>query len=1179
MSSISGILWYDLNQNSLRDSDEVGLPGWTIYIDENQDNQPNSNELTAQTQADGSYTFSELAPGTYTLATLPTESWQQIFPESASQTVSLGVEEALDGINFGNSTNEIFGFLSFQQYVRFLTHKLGIAEADLPDSFAPVAVGEIAIPLLFDNVYYLKQYPDVAAAIAAGEFANTYDHFLQVGLDHGYHPSILYNEAFYLEQNPDVQAAVNAGDLASGLRHFLEMGHLEGKDPSPLFSQTDYLNNYPDVAEGLATADPTDPAFPILPLWHSAFEHYLEEWEYPSTLPYEPPPNRVPELFLYDEAFYLENNPDVVTAIEAGIYRDGLDHFLQQGQFQGRDPSGLFNEVTYLANHPEAAAAVASGLYASGFEHYVLSDQPAPTIAITGPDAVSEGETITFTVSLSVPNLEVVAVGYSTDVTDLGDITADLATPGQDFAATQGTLTFLPGETQKSVEIPTYLDFLEEPDEAIALTLSAPENAVLIEPLAAALILDQPPISPTEIEQVPGFFSFEQYVRALTLDTGISPDQLPATWANQIVGGLSLHQVFDETFYLYNNPDVACALSSGLLSSGYEHFAQFGQFEGRNPSLLYDEAYYLGQNSDVAIAVELGQIASGFQHFALYGHREGRRPSPWFDEAAYRANHPDVAAAIATGSFLSGFQHFTAFGHQEHREPFLSLFNEQDYLDRYPDVAAAVANQTFPDGFTHYFIHGKREGRIPSELFNPRAYLTLNPDIQSQVNSVGSWATFPLYPSALEQYIFEGRADGRLTLPVEQPLPSVSVTFDGAVSEGEPLRFTAVLSAPSSHPVSVNYRTKEVYGVAEVGAIAGEDYAQVVPSSQGGLFISNAAAVQPTSFNTLTFAPGETQKTIALPTFADYDGTEGREVFELWLFSPTNAALGTASAQGIIEDVDPAKLRLPATLSGILPLDQYRQLNDWLGQTAGTRFIPPVVPEETGDTLPLALFFDEVYYLSRNSEVSCAYAAGVISSGYEYFVQMGQFEPGVNFDDRSLDLSALYNEAYYLQNNPDVQSAIWQGWIPNGLQHFIRWGHREGRDPSGVFSQQDYLTNHPDVRDAVEQGFIGSAFEHFVRFGLSEGRQPQLSLFDENFYRTQNPDVAEAIARGDFDSGFDHYLQFGQGEQRNPSALFDESSYLALNPDVASFVEDGLIPSGFLHYVLQGRGEGRAVFT
>lgn len=53
----------------------------------------------------------------------------------------------------------------------------------------------------------------------------------------------LFDQEFYLREYPDVRAA-----QVSPLRHYLEYGWREGRDPSPLFSSERYLEKNPDVA-------------------------------------------------------------------------------------------------------------------------------------------------------------------------------------------------------------------------------------------------------------------------------------------------------------------------------------------------------------------------------------------------------------------------------------------------------------------------------------------------------------------------------------------------------------------------------------------------------------------------------------------------------------------------------------------------------------------------------------------------------------------------------------------------------------------------------------------------------------------------------------------------------------------------------------------------------------------
>ncbi len=52
---VSGLIFHDANGNGLQDSGELGLPGWTVYSDLNQNNQYDLGEPATATCANGSY--------------------------------------------------------------------------------------------------------------------------------------------------------------------------------------------------------------------------------------------------------------------------------------------------------------------------------------------------------------------------------------------------------------------------------------------------------------------------------------------------------------------------------------------------------------------------------------------------------------------------------------------------------------------------------------------------------------------------------------------------------------------------------------------------------------------------------------------------------------------------------------------------------------------------------------------------------------------------------------------------------------------------------------------------------------------------------------------------------------------------------------------------------------------
>ncbi len=99
---------------------------------------------------------------------------------------------------------------------------------------------------LFDPEFYLKQNPDVAAAVHNG-WMTALSHFEQYGMLEDRSPFSLFNAEYYLSLNPDVAAAVAQGHM-SVVEHFMQYGANEIRDFSPLFDVQSYLNANPDVA-------------------------------------------------------------------------------------------------------------------------------------------------------------------------------------------------------------------------------------------------------------------------------------------------------------------------------------------------------------------------------------------------------------------------------------------------------------------------------------------------------------------------------------------------------------------------------------------------------------------------------------------------------------------------------------------------------------------------------------------------------------------------------------------------------------------------------------------------------------------------------------------------------------------------------------------------------------------
>ena len=150
------------------------------------------------------------------------------------------------------------------------------------------------------------------------------------------------------------------------------------------------------------------------------------------------------------------------------------------------------------------------------------------------------------------------------------------------------------------------------------------------------------------------------------------------------------------------------------------------------------------------------------------------------------------------------------------------------------------------------------------------------------------------------------------------------------------------------------------------------------------------------------------------------------------------------------------------------------------------------------------------------------------------------------------------------------------------LDHFMRYGWREGRDPRPGFSTRAYLAARPDLQGTDINPFLdhiesGHATPAPRAPGLLQA--PPLEIqppapadldavrdsFDADWYRATYPDV-----EGDDEALMAHYMTEGWRQRRDPSPHFSTGDYLDLYADI-----DGSGSNPLLHYVLFGRYEGR----
>ncbi len=150
---------------------------------------------------------------------------------------------------------------------------------------------------------------------------------------------------------------------------------------------------------------------------------------------------------------------------------DVITHGTRTGTFAAVDssPSPLPGNLYFDARYDPSAVKL-----------FAVPGVSADTSSFPEGDSGSVNRTVT--VSLSAPSTEATSVAYQTS--------DGTATAGSDYTGTSGTLSFAPGETSKTVQVPILGDTLDEPDETFNVNLSSPVNVKNLTPQATQTILD-----------------------------------------------------------------------------------------------------------------------------------------------------------------------------------------------------------------------------------------------------------------------------------------------------------------------------------------------------------------------------------------------------------------------------------------------------------------------------------------------------------------------------------------------------------------------------------------------------------------------------------------------------------------------------------------------------------------
>jgi hypothetical protein len=491
----------------------------------------------------------------------------------------------------------------------------------------------------------------------------------------------------------------------------------------------------------------------------------------------------------------------------------------------------------------------------------IKNDDVAPIVTITAPASLPEGNTgvsqANFVVSLADPSGKPVTVNYSTvDGTALA---------GEDYTAQLNqTLTFAPGETQKTIAIDVLGDTKRENDETFSVKLTSATDATLSDPNGVSAT-----VTIQNDDQPPAISILNTTQNKLEGDSGTT---------NPNTFDITLSNASDQVI------TVQYDALDGNLAQGANATLADNDFEATSSTVTFNP----GETKKTVTVNVKGDSNKEQDESYLVKLSNSTNATIASDTAIGVIQNDDSSPAISitNGSIDEGnlgqtALKFTVNLSSASIDPITVNYSTSDGTATLGDndyASVSNATLTFAPGETSkditIFVNG--DTKLESdEGFTVTLSNPTNATIASDT-AIG-------------------------TIKNDDTQPTVSLVAPAKV-EGNttnPFSFVVSLSNASDKAVTVNYSTED--GTA----LAGEDYTAQLNQ-------------------TLTFAPGETQKTIAIDVLGDTK-RENDETFSVKLTSATDATLpdpnGISATATIQNDDQPPAISIVNTTQNKLEGD------------------------------------------------------------------------------------------------------------------------------------------------------------------------------------------------------------------------------------------------------------------
>ena len=186
-----------------------------------------------------------------------------------------------------------------------------------------------------------------------------------------------------------------------------------------------------------------------------------------------------------------------------------------------------------------------------------------------------------------------------------------------------------------------------------------------------------------------------------------------------------------------------------------------------------------------------------------------------------------------------------------------------------------------------------------------------------------------------------------------------------------------------------------------------------------------------------------------------------------------------------------------------------------------------------------------------------------------------------------VDYSSVYNYSYYVNKYPDVKKSVGNNKV-KALEHFVKYGMKEGRRASKNFDVYSYAYRYADLRKSFKNNLV-SYYYHFMNYGVAEGRKATgttkmknyavkykgknyKAVYNYNFYMKKYPKLFKKYGLND-EAALKNFVENGMKLGRQGSENFNVYTYKSRYSNLRKNYGSNL-KKYYMHYINKGKAKG-----